>query len=403
MTSQNGIYAAHPLRAARWATFTMFVANGFGFGAWAAAIAPVKAMLSLSAASLSYALLAMTIGGVLALQPSSFLIRSLGGTGRTTRLAGIAFAAALALPALSPNLAVLIVAGALLGASMSLMDVAMNAHASHVEKHWGAAIMSSFHAGFSLGGLAGTGFGALLLWLGTPTPLLLMPTAAVVLVLAALAMPHLGPGDLHRGAGGAIFRLPERRLLALACILMFCLLIEGGMADWSGIYLTTIGESTARAASGYGAFSAAMVSGRLFGDTVVRRLGRKRVVAFGTAMAAAGLLLATALPSFAAVVAGFALVGAGLSNVVPCVFSTAAQRAASPATGIAEVSTAGFGGLLSGPPLIGAVAAHWGMRSGIGVILLAALAALAISLRLKPAERTVSATPPAPGPGTDAD
>jgi MFS family permease len=371
------------LSPARWATFTMFVANGFGFGAWATAIAPLKGALSLSAASLSYALLAMTIGGVLALQPASLVIQRLGGTGRATRLASIAFALALALPTLSPNLPALILAGAVLGAAMSLMDVAMNAHASCIERDWGAAIMSSFHAGFSLGGLAGTGFGALLLTLGTPTPFLMLPVAVMVLLLAALAIPRLGSGDRHRTESGSFFRLPERSLIAPACILLFCLMIEGAMADWSGIYLTTIGETPARAAAGYGAFSATMVGGRLFGDAIVRRFGRKLVIAIGTAAAAAGLVLATALPLFGTVVAGFALVGAGLSNVVPCVFSAAAARASSPAAGIAEVSTAGFGGLLSGPPLIGAVAAHWNMRSGIGVIALAALAAVAISLQFK--------------------
>jgi MFS family permease len=378
----------HPLRPARWATFALFAANGIGFGAWATAIAPMKAALSLTAASLSYALLAAAVSGVVAMQPSGVLIKRLGGTGRTARLAGLGFALSLALLTLAPNLAVLILAAMLMGATSSVMDVAINAHASYVERHWGAAIMSSFHAGFSLGGLLGTGFGALLLSLGTPTPLLLLPVAVVVLLIVLVAAPHLGVGDRHRNSGGVLFRLPEKRLIAPALILLLCFLIEGAMADWSGIYLTTTGQTAARAAAGYGAFSAMMVTGRIFGDVVVRRFGRKLIVGAGTVLAAAGLVLATAVPDFYAIVSGFALVGAGLSNVVPCVFSTAALRASSPAAGIAEVATAGYGGLLAGPPLIGAVAAHWGMRTGIATIMLAALAATAISLRIKPDEKT---------------
>jgi MFS family permease len=125
-----------------------------------------------------------------------------------------------------------------------------------------------------------------------------------------------------------------------------------------------------------------MVLGRFSGDIVVRRLGRRLVIGAGCALASAGLIVATALPSFTAIVIGFAFVGAGLSNVVPCVFSTAAARASSPAAGIAEVSTAGFGGFLTGPPLIGAVAARHGMRAGIGVIAVAATLAALFSLRL---------------------
>ena len=371
------------LSAARWSTFAMFLANGFGFGAWATAIAPLKAILSLSTAQLSIALLAMTIGGVIAMQPASHLIQKIGGTGRATRITGVLWAAALALPLLSPNLLALIAACALFGATICLMDVSMNAHASKVESDWGSAIMSSFHAGFSLGGLTGTGFGALMLSLHVPTHWLLLPGAVLVLAMVTLAGRFLGPGDTTKHEGQPIFRLPERRIALLAVVLSLCFMSEGAMADWSGIYLTSLGETPARAAAGYAAFSATMVLGRLIGDLLVRRLGRVVVIGGGCGLAAAGLILATALPWFGVIVCGFALVGAGLSNVVPCVFSTAAARASSPAAGIAEVSTAGFGGFLSGPPLIGAIAARHGMRAGIGVIAAAATLAAIFALGLK--------------------
>lgn len=372
------------LPAARWSTFSLFLANGFGFGAWATSIAPLKQMLSLTAAELSWALLAMSIGGIIAMQPASHIIQKVGGTGRATRLASFGYGLALALPLLAPNLAVLIAACALVGASLCLMDVAMNAHATRIEAEWGTPINSSFHAGFSLGGLLGTGFGALMLTLHVPHSFLLVPAAVVVLAIAALVTPRLGPGDTTRHENAPIFRFPERRIAVLALILTLCFMAEGAMADWSGIYLTSLGETPARAAAGYAAFSAVMVMGRLGGDIVVHRFGRPLVIGAGCALAATGLILATALPWFTTVVVGFALVGAGLSNVVPCVFSTAAARASSPAAGIAEVSTAGFGGFLTGPPLIGAVAAAHGMRAGIGVIAAAATLAALISLRLKP-------------------
>jgi MFS family permease len=376
------------LPAARWSTFAVFVANGFGFGAWATAIPSLKTMLSLSAAQLSWALLAMSIGGVIAMQPASHLIQKVGGTGRATALTGYGYAAALALPLLAPGLPALVVACALVGATICLMDVSMNAHATKVEADWGKAINSSFHAGFSLGGLAGTGFGALLLTLHVPTHFLLVPVAGVVLATLLFARTYLGPGDNKKREQGPIFRLPERSIALLAAVLTLCFMSEGAMADWSGIYLTSLGETPARAAAGYAAFSATMVAGRFFGDAVVRRFGRPLVIGGGCALAAVGLILATALPWFYAVVCGFALVGAGLSNVVPCVFSTAAARASSPAAGIAEVSTAGFGGFLTGPPLIGAVAARHGMRSGIGVIAGAATLAALLALQLKSGKKT---------------
>jgi MFS family permease len=377
----------HPLLGVRIATTIVFVANGFGFGAWATAIAPIKLMLSLSAAQLSYALLVMSIGGVIAMQPASRLVQHLGGTGRATQVTGVLCALVLALPPLATGLWMLAGFGALLGASICLMDVSMNAHATDAERRWGSAINSSFHAGWSLGALLGTGFGALMLFLQMPTHFLTMPIAAIVLAAVLLAGPYMGPGDTERHEPRPIFRLPERRIWGLAIVLTLCFMSEGAMADWSGIYLTTLGESTARAASGYAAFSAAMVAGRVFGDFAVRRLGRPLVIGGGCALAAVGLIAAVAIPSFYVIVAGFALVGAGLSNVVPCVFSTAAQRASSPAAGISEVSTAGFGGFLCGPPLIGGIASRFGMRAGIGVIACAASLAAVLALTIKSEKR----------------
>ena len=366
----------------RWATFTVFFANGFGFGAWAAAIPPLKIALGLSAASLSFALLATAVGAVFMMQVCNVLTQRLGGTGRATRLSSLVFAPVLALPMMAPNLALLIVAAAMLGAASGFMDVAMNAHAATVERQWGTPIMSSFHAGFSIGGLAGTGFGALMLAAGTPTTWLMVPTALIVLALVVGAGRYLGTGDDHRAAsGGTTLRIPELRLLGLAAIALFCFLIEGAMADWSGLYLTTIGVSTASAASGYGAFSATMVAGRLLGDRVVKAFGRSHVVTFGALIAAMGLMLAVAIPHMAAVVIGFALVGMGLSNVIPSLFSASARLGTTAAAGIAAASTAGYAGLLAGPPLIGAVAAHWNLRAGVAVMAVAAIAAVVISLR----------------------
>jgi hypothetical protein len=125
-----------------------------------------------------------------------------------------------------------------------------------------------------------------------------------------------------------------------------------------------------------------MVAGRLFGDGVVRSLGSVRVVRIGGAMAAAGLTLAVAVPSPVIAVVGFGLVGVGLSNVVPVIFSAAGRLATSPATGIAMAATIGYTGFLAGPPLIGAIASAAGLRAGITLLAVGAavVALLAVTL-----------------------
>jgi MFS family permease len=352
---------------ARRATLTVFFANGLGIGAWAASIPPIKLALGLSDGQLSLALLALAAGAVVFMPLSGPLTPRLGGTGRTTRLAALAFAVALAFPTMMGVLPLLVVSAFVLGACNGLLDVAMNAHATTVERRWGSPIMSSFHAAFSLGGLAGAGIGAALLYLGAPTGLLLVPASAVVLALMLTALPALGPGDRGEAGGPGLAR-PERALAGLAAVALFCLLAEGAMIDWSGLYLTTVGATTAGAAAGFASFSATMVVGRLLGDRIVGALGGPRVIAWGSLLAAAGLLLAVAIPQMPAIVAGYALVGLGLSNVVPAVFSAGGRLGSSPAAGIAAVATAGYAGFLVGPPLIGAVAAASSLRVGVAVI-----------------------------------
>ncbi len=92
------------------------------------------------------------------------------------------------------------------------------------------------------------------------------------------------------------------------------------------------------------------------------------------------LLLATALPLPGSAIAGFVLVGLGLSNVVPAVFSEGGRAAATPAAGIAMTATAGYLGFLVGPPLIGLTATHLGLRTGIAFLAAAALLVALLAL-----------------------
>jgi MFS family permease len=392
------------VKQARWATLMVFFANGLGIGAWATAIPPLKQALALSDASLSLALLALAAGAVCCMPLSGRLVPRVGGTAAATKLAGLAFAALLPLPLWVDSLPLLMLATLLLGGANGLLDVAMNAHASTVERRWGAAIMSSFHAAFSLGGLAGTGIGAALLYFDTPTAWLLLPTALLALALVLTAAGRLDAGADNTppangastaaapvaaaAAEGAAARGARRAVAGLAVIALLCFLVEGAMVDWSGLYLTSTGATAAAAAAGFAAFSCTMVLGRLLGDRVVRHCGSRQVIVGGAALAALGLGLAGALPATGAILAGYAMAGLGLSNVVPAIFSAAGRTGSSAAAGIAMVASIGYAGLLAGPPLIGAVAANWSLRAGVGVMAGAALCAalLTLAVRRRPAD-----------------
>ena len=354
----------------RLATLGIFVANGMGIGCWAAAIPRVKADLALSDGTLSVALLAFAGGAIIAM-PLMGLFSHRLRSGPASVIAGLGFAAALAALGFAGSLETLSAATFLAGATHGAADVAMNANASDLERRWGRPIMSSFHAGFSLGGAAGAVLGGWLGELGTVWSLL--GPALLASLLVAVAAPFLA----HEGGGfgGAAFAAPSRRLLPLAALAFVSMSTEGAVGDWSGTYLARSGVAPSAAVAAYAAFSLLMVTGRIVGDRIVAAAGTRATVGLGALIAAAGLAISAASPGLMGGVVGFALVGAGLANVVPVIFSVAGRTGPSSAVGIASAATSGYAGLLIGPVVIGAVASAANLRSAI--VMLAAVALIA--------------------------
>ncbi|QIN83593.1 MFS transporter [Rubrobacter tropicus] len=316
------------------------------------------------------ALLGAAVGALLSMTVVGALISRLG----SRRMVG---ATALLLPfsliplALAPNVAALTAALVFVGACNGALDVSMNAHAVAVETRYERRIMSSFHAAFSFGALAGSVLGGGVAYLGIGV----LPHFLTVFVIATLAaVPAylaLLPSDADAADGGApAFARPTRALLGLG-IISFCVLLgEGAMSDWSAVYLDdTLSTGPGFAAAGYAAFSLAMALGRLFGDGLAERFGPTNLVRLCGAVAAAGLgtALAVGNPVFALV--GFACAGAGFSVVFPLALSAAGQTedvATGPA--LAAVSTAAYTGFLVGPPTIGFLAELTGLGTALYLV-----------------------------------
>jgi MFS family permease len=371
--ASSHIQQARPLKE-RVATIGVFLANGFGIGAWAVEVPRIKESLALSDTSLGIALFAFALGAIVAM-PLAGQLAPRFGSGRATALLGAAFVIALPLPAFAPNLAVLCVVLFALGAANGALDVSMNGHASTIETQWRAPIMSSFHAAWSAGGLLGAASGALLQkgGVGVIGGLLAPDVFIAVLIVGAavLALRDLGPREPAASSG---FVWPSGGVMKLAMLAFLCMLVEGAVADWSAVYLrSTLSQEASVAAIGYSAFAFSMAACRIVGDVSVRRFGSSRVVALGGLIAVAGLALVLSLPSVWTACIGFAMVGVGLANIVPVIFSAAGRSTVTPATGVSMAATAGYAGFLVGPPLIGLGAGLLGLRAALCVLVMAAL------------------------------
>jgi len=367
---------------ARLAVAALFFANGFAFANWVTRIPQVQHTLRLSDAKLGFALFGVAAGSLVAMPLVGLLVASRGSAGPSAFLAA-ALCASLPLPGLAPNFGWLAAALVLLGAANGGMDVAMNSQAAAVERAYGAPIMASFHGVYSCGGLVGALMGGVF---AAHRVGVLKHLAVVGLVLAAVVLVSSRfLLSAERGRTGPFFGRPDRALLGLA-ILAFCVLLgEGAVADWSAVFMVNVTSAGPdRAALAFAAFSLFMAIGRFAGDYLTRSFGPVTVVRTGAVLAALGLGCALVVIHPSAAVVGFACVGAGFSCIFPSVVSAAARsRAMAAGTAIATVATAGYGGFLAGPPVIGLLSEASTLRVGLGVVvaLSVLLASLASAVR----------------------
>jgi MFS family permease len=379
-----------PIRAL-WATFLV---NGAVFGTLAARIPAIKDRLDLGSGALGIALLGVALGAVVAFPAAGRLIARVGSR-PVTRLGLALDGAGLILLSLAGSLGWLVAAAVALGAANGMLDVAMNAHGVMLEHRRGRPIMSSLHAAYSLGGLAGAAVGGAVAAAGVDVR---AHFATVGLLSAAGALTwgrRLLPGGIDRAAARPMLRRPPRRLVVLGVAAFCCLFAEGAAGDWSAVYLRdSLGTGAGLAAAGFAAFSLAMAGGRLVGDRLTERLGSVRLLTHGALLAGGGLGVALAIGRPAAGIAGFAALGAGLAGVVPTLFRAGGTTPGVPAgQGIAAVSSLGYLGFLVGPPAIGFAAAGVGLPAALGMVavLAATIAALAGSAA------PVGVAHPAPG------
>lgn len=382
MTGHSALtsHAAGP--GERFSTRVAFFIAGLCMSAWAPLVPLAKARAQLDDGTLGLMLLGLGAGSIVAMPLAGHLC-SLRGCRFVTVLG--ALLVCLTLPGLATFsqpwlLGLAIVA---FGAAMGLLDCAMNVQAVIVDKASERPLMSGFHGLFSVGGIAGAAGLTALLSLGLAALPAVLCVIALTLLLLWRAAPHLLPYGSERE--GPPFAVPRGAVLFLGLLCFIVFLTEGAMLDWSGLFL--IGErgmEPSWAGLGYAAFAATMTLGRLTGDAIVARLGGVRVVLFGGLLAAAGLTLSLLLPGWPAALVGYALVGAGCSNVVPVLFTAVGQQTSMPQrTAVPALISLGYAGILLGPALIGFAAHLVGLSWALAalVLLMAFVAASARFLR----------------------
>ena len=357
-------------RRARAATTLIFFLTGFVYAAWATRIPAIKADLGLSDGALGLAILGLEAGSIAGL-PAGGALAARAGSRAALRLGYVAYPVALLGVALAPTLPALAVALAAMAAASSVVDVAMNVQGIELERRYRRPLLSGLHAGHPFGLVAGGLLGSAAAAGGV----------SVTAHLGAVAVAGLAAGlgatfwlvrDRDRSGAAGTFARPGGPLLGLGLIAFCAFLLDGAAYNWSAVHLSSEhGAGAGLAAAAFTLFSLTLAVGRLFGDRLVERLGRVRVVRGCGAVAAAGSLLAIAAPGAGGSLAGWALFGLGLAALAPTVLGAAPSAGrGSPAAAVAAVTTIGYLGSFTGPPLVGALAEAGSLSAALGLLVL---------------------------------
>jgi predicted MFS family arabinose efflux permease len=371
---------------ARLATFVVFVIAGCVLGTWVADIPWVQDHLGASSTVIGVELLAMALGALAGMRLAGALLER-HSSARVTRLAALVFCALMWLPTRAGSALMLAAILAVFGAANGALIVAMTVHGAHHEERVGRNLMSWLDGGWSLGFLGAAGVTVLVASARVDPPGATLIAAVVLTPLVWWVTNRIGPGALRPQQRAKRPSRHSRRVATLGLLALLCLLVEGALREWGGIYMHRgLHTDEALAAGGLTGLSIGMAAGRFVGDALRQRLGATWVLRGGMTSVATilGIVLVRADPVIAVI--GYTLMGLGIANALPILTSAAARI--SP-TAVAVVSAVGHIGFTAGPPVIGVLADRLGLPIALGLLCSGAAVVVAVLGRVEPIDDAV--------------
>ncbi|WP_121809392.1 MFS transporter [Mucilaginibacter kameinonensis] len=392
----------------RIAVGAMFFMAGLSFSSWASRIATVQQNMGLSEAGLGAVLFALPVGLMCSLPFSGWIITKIGSK-KLVIGALLVYAIALVTLGLAQNTFQLIICLLCFGFASNSVNIAVNTQAVATEQLYQRPIMAFFHGLWSLAGFTGAGIGTFMIAKGI-APFHHFSLMLVVIGIGVAVAARYLKDDKVTDAG-PVFVMPDKSLIKLGIIAFCSMICEGAMFDWSVIYFKKVVLAPqALVGIGFTTFMFTMAGGRFVADWFAHKFGLKRTLQVSGSLTATGLLIAVAFPHVYTAMAGFLLVGAGVSSVVPMVYSAAGKsKTMLPGVALAAVSTIGFMGFLVGPPVIGFIAGIATLRAsfiliacmGISVVVVSTMAKIdsdKTQEKLPDETATVDFSPPVPDP-----
>ena len=394
LSTSPGTRRSPDLLRARAGVSLVFLANGLGFANLVPRFPEIVEGLGLSRSAFGQAVAAASVGALVAGLAASWLISRLTSA-KVASLGMLVVALALLGAGLARSWLVLAVCLLVVGGTDSIVDVAQNAHGLRVQRRWGASIVTSFHASWSLGAVLGAAMGQALAGAGVGVGTHMVLTAVVLLVLstgpllAGWFLPGHDRADREPDEIKEFDNAPQVRpatssrrvgpvtILVLLVVGLLCaasMFPEDVAMNWSSLLLSEQGAGAGHVGLGLVALQGTMIVGRLVGDRIIDAVGQRAVIAWGGALVTFGMSIALLLSFVPGTLLGMAISGAGCAVAVPVTYSAADDvEGLPPGLGLTIVSwLARLAGLLA-PPVVGRLADDHGLWVALAYGLLGGL------------------------------
>lgn len=334
---------------------------------WLTRLPEIQEKLALSESELGYSLLGMSIGNLIILPLSAWLLlRTTLGKGNF--ISSIIYSVSFILPVFAFQFDLLFGAMLLFGVTSGYAQFMTNSAAASIEQQLKRKVMSTSHGMFSVGLMIGAASSSLIAGLGVKPEIHLTSLSILMIGLAALIRPALLTIP-ENPLSTTKLEWPSRPIWGLLLLAFGLMYSEGVVMDWSAVYLKNNLKSSAfYAGLGITGFSLLMTIGRFSGDLLAIRWKASKLIFFGGLIGALGLSIAALTDNPLIAILGFSILGLGYSVIAPMLFSAAARvDGVHPNTGIASVAAAVSLGILVSRPVCGLIGEYAGLSASIGL------------------------------------
>lgn len=353
-----------------------FAVPGLAYGIFTARMPALKAMVKADDTGIGFLLLFFGAASFLGLISCRYAINRYGAKA-VIAVSSLLIPITMCIAALGINYWQLVAFGVAGGLASGFCEVAMNTQGMLIEKSFKRLCMSSLHACFSLGGMAGSLSGSFFAWLDLSPVLNFLIISLLYLCLYPFAYANMEKLSSEVGNEG---KQKERRKIPLFIYMcglasMCCYVSEGSVGEWGSILLHSVkGAPQDQAALVFACFCLSMVIFRFLGDRIREAFGDVVIVFCGGLLAAICMSVVLLASSPVICLIAYTIMGIGFAPIVPILFSRSGKcPGISQAQASTTISIMSYTGLLVFPPFLGMLGDSIGLGRALWVITVACI------------------------------